>query len=272
MYDILDVHPIHDVASRRCANAKERFHPTPLVFFLQHQCTGPPRRSLPEIASYICIKIIYIYIDLMIMLQYYNTDYLLPVIYVLYILYVPGRIPTTSNATGGSQDYLEDTIGGPVTWELRPEEDYGALDRGKWGEMSGIFFVGISLGTYIYIYLILYYIILYYIILYYIILYYIYILYYIISYYIILHYFILFYLILYYTILYYITLVYIILSYLILYYIIYYILLLLFFFYIIFYYIILSYIILSYLILYYSSFYFILFYSILLYIYDIIYI
>ena len=183
------------------------------------------------------------------MLQYYiyipYIDlYILPYqIYNYHIYYMYRGGSQQPAATGGSQDYLEDTIGGPVTWELRPEEDYGALDRGKWGEMSGMFSWG-----YHWEHIILYYTILYYITLFYIILYYI----------------ILCYIILYYTILYYITLFYIILSYTILYYYYYC------------YYIILYYIILYYLILYYISFYFILFYSSLfyyiLYIYDIIYI
>ena len=98
------------------------------------------------------------------MLQNYNTDYFVAshicIIYIICTGAEPNnqqchwRIPGLFGRT---------TIGGPVTWELRPEEDYGALDQGKWGEMSGIFFVGISLGTYIYIsyiYIILYYIIL----------------------------------------------------------------------------------------------------------------
>jgi hypothetical protein len=186
------------------------------------------------------------------MLQYYiyipYIDlYILPYqIYNYHIYYMYRGGSQQPAATGGSQDYLEDTIGGPVTWELRPEEDYGALDRGKWGEMSGMFSWGYHWEHIYYIilyYTILYYITLFYIILYYIILYYV-ILYYIILYYIILHYFILSYLILYYIIIIVIILSYIILYYLILYYIIFHFIL----------------------------FYFILVYSIIYYIYMILYI
>eukprot|EP00435_Cladocopium_sp_Y103_P030583 s98_g7.t1 len=36
---------------------------------------------------------------------------------------------TVTNVQFSDQDYLEDTIGGPVTWELRPEEDYGFVSQ-----------------------------------------------------------------------------------------------------------------------------------------------